>query len=60
MDRRLAAAIAAVIVAFGGGFLLAKGVDGTLFTPAGVSQALAYLAVVRPPPRRRTRPAPAR
>jgi len=31
MDRRLAALIAAVVVAFGGGFLLAKGVDGRLF-----------------------------
>ena len=42
MDRRLAAAIAAVVVAFGGGFLFAKGVDGKLFTPAGAAQAIAY------------------
>ena len=28
MDRRLAAAIAAVVVAFGGGFLFAKGEIG--------------------------------
>ncbi len=41
MDRRLAAAIAAVVVAFGGGFLFAKGVDGRLFTPAGAAQAIA-------------------
>ncbi len=34
MDRnRWAAVIGAVIVAFGGGFLMAKGVDGTLFHP---------------------------
>lgn len=31
MHRSLAAALAAVVVAFGGGFLLAKGLDGTLF-----------------------------
>ncbi|HEY2707301.1 MAG TPA: alpha-2-macroglobulin [Caulobacteraceae bacterium] len=31
MNRRLVAVVAAVIVAFGGGFLLAKGVDGSLF-----------------------------
>jgi uncharacterized protein YfaS (alpha-2-macroglobulin family) len=42
MDRRLAAVIAAVVVAFGGGFLLAKGVDGRLFQPALHGQALAY------------------
>lgn len=41
MDRRLAAAIAAVVVAFGGGFLFAKGVDGRLFTPAGAAQMVA-------------------
>src|ERR1700751_3843917 len=40
MDRRLAAAIAAVVVAFGGGFLFAEGVDGRLFTPAGAAQAV--------------------
>ncbi len=42
MDRRLIAAIAAVVVAFGGGFLFAKGVDGKLFTPAGAAQSLSY------------------
>jgi alpha-2-macroglobulin len=42
MDRRLVAAIAAVVVAFGGGFLFARGVDGKLFTSAGAAQALAY------------------
>jgi hypothetical protein len=42
MDRRLAALIAAVVVAFGGGFLLAKGVDGTLFRHGLTSQTLAY------------------
>jgi uncharacterized protein YfaS (alpha-2-macroglobulin family) len=42
MQRRLAAVIAAVIVAFGGGFLLAKGVDGRLFQHAPAGQALAY------------------
>ena len=31
MNRTWAAVIAVVIVAFGGGFLFAKGVDGTLF-----------------------------
>src|SRR5580698_2470016 len=36
MDRRLVAAIAAVILGFGGGFLLAKGIDGGLF---GVASA---------------------
>src|SRR5580704_13874136 len=42
MDRRLVAAIAAVVVAFGGGFLFARGVDGKLFTSSGAAQALAY------------------
>ena len=42
MDRRLAALIAAVVVAFGGGFLLAKGVDGTLFHHGPGAQTLAY------------------
>jgi uncharacterized protein YfaS (alpha-2-macroglobulin family) len=41
MDRRLAAVIAAVVVAFGGGFLLAKGVDGRLFQRAAQSQTFA-------------------
>jgi hypothetical protein len=35
MNRGWAAVIAAVVVAFGGGFLLAKGVDGSLFTAGG-------------------------
>ena len=42
MDRRLAALIAAVVVAFGGGFLLAKGVDGTLLRHGPHGEALAY------------------
>jgi hypothetical protein len=43
MDRRLAAALAAVVVAFGGGFLLAKGLDGTLFRrPAPGQPAAAF------------------
>src|ERR1043165_3816039 len=44
MDRRGVAAIAALVVAFGGGFLLAKGVDGTLFArgPGGVAGASAW------------------
>jgi uncharacterized protein YfaS (alpha-2-macroglobulin family) len=33
MNRTWAAVIAVVIVAFGGGFLFAKGLDGTLFAP---------------------------
>ncbi|HEY1750995.1 MAG TPA: alpha-2-macroglobulin [Caulobacteraceae bacterium] len=41
MDRRLAAAIAAVVVAFSGGFLLAKGVDGKLFQRAAAGQLAA-------------------
>src|SRR5580693_9374487 len=42
MDRRWAAVIAAVIVAFGGGFLFAKGVDGTLFNHAEVGAKAAF------------------
>src|ERR1700723_2476919 len=42
MDRRLVAAIAAVVVAFGGGFLFARGVDGKLFPSVGAAQTLAY------------------
>ena len=42
MDRRWAAVIAAVIVAFGGGFLFAKGVDGTLFNHAETGAKAAF------------------
>jgi hypothetical protein len=35
MNRGWAAVLAAVVVAFGGGFLLAKGVDGSLFGAGG-------------------------
>src|ERR1700723_3244544 len=42
MDRRLVAAIAAVVVAFGGGFLFARGVGGELVTSSGAAQTLAY------------------
>jgi uncharacterized protein YfaS (alpha-2-macroglobulin family) len=41
MNRRLAVVIAATILAFGGGFILAKGIDGTLFraTPGGAASS---------------------
>jgi uncharacterized protein YfaS (alpha-2-macroglobulin family) len=42
MNRTLVAAIAAVVVAFGGGFLLAKGVDGTLFGPHGAAAGASF------------------
>ena len=38
MDRRLVAAIAALIVGFGGGFLLAKGIDGGAFASRAVGE----------------------
>ena len=42
MNRRWAAVIGAVIVAFGGGFLFAKGIDGTLFDHAQAGARTAF------------------